>query len=66
MCPVVSITGLAAGVSNVTATLGGYFGLGKYPDISIDAANPLLTSFEVFSEYGLYGQVYFLQLAGYF
>lgn len=51
---------------NVTATLGGFAGIGKYPDISFDPANPALTSFKVFSEYGLYGQVFFLQLAGYF
>ena len=51
---------------NVTATLGGYVGLGKYPHIAFDPAEPRLTTFDVFSEYGLYGQTFFLQLAGYF
>lgn len=51
---------------NATATLGGYFGAGDYPEIAFDPANPAITTFNVFSEYGLYGHVYFLQLAGYF
>lgn len=51
---------------NVSATLGGYFGLGKYPEISFDPDNPAITSFAVHSEYGLYGNTVFLQLAGYF
>ena len=51
---------------NVTATLGGFAGIGEYPDISFAPANPALTTFNVFSEYGLYGQMFFLQIAGYF
>lgn len=51
---------------NVTATLGGYLGLGAHPEISFDPDNPAITSFRVPSEYGLYGNTFYLQLAGYF
>ncbi len=51
---------------NVTATIGGYAGIGEYPEISMGAENPNITTYNVFSEYGQYGNVFFLQLAGYF
>lgn len=51
---------------NTTATLGGYFGFGGYPELQTDPLSPFPTGLETKSEYGLYGNVFFLQLSGYF
>jgi len=51
---------------NVSATLGGYAGIGERPQFSFNPDEPRESSGVVPSEYGLYPNVFFLQLAGYF
>lgn len=50
---------------NVSATFGAYVGLGQYPEVQIDPTDPRLSALRVNSEYGLYGQVFYLQISGY-
>lgn len=46
---------------SVSATLGGYFGFGEDPSFDLGAVPPL----QLGSEFGLYGNLVFLQIAGY-
>lgn len=50
---------------NVTGTLGAYVGLGEHPEFDSTALTPS-EAVQLNSEYGLYGNFFFLQLAGYF
>jgi hypothetical protein len=50
---------------NVTGTLGAYVGLGEYPEFDATATTPS-EIVALNSEYGLYGNFFFMQLAGYF
>lgn len=51
---------------NVSATFGAYMGIGETPVFVSDSNNPSVSSGVVPTEYGLYPNVFFLQLSGYF